>query len=106
MLFKLVNELTGNMDHNPLPEAKSDKNLAEEFAQYFLNKIEKKIREQLETLPTYSINNKYVPKIEKFASLFETNLYKLIIEMATKSCKIDIIPTNPLKRMFKLCMPI
>ena len=54
-LFKLVNELTGNKDQNPLPEAKSKKDLAEEFAQFFLNKIGK-IREQFETLPTYSIN--------------------------------------------------
>ena len=44
-LFKLINELTGNKDHNPLPTAKLDKDLAEEFAQFFLNKIEK-IREQ------------------------------------------------------------
>ena len=40
-LFKLSNELTGNKDHNPLPVAKLDKDLAEEFAQVFLNKIEK-----------------------------------------------------------------
>ena len=31
-------------DQNPLPEAKSDKDLAEEFAQFFLNKTEKKKR--------------------------------------------------------------
>ena len=30
MLFKLVNELTGNKDQNPLLEAKCDKELAEE----------------------------------------------------------------------------
>ena len=39
-LFKLINELAGNKDQNLLPEAKSDKDLAEEFAQFFLNKIE------------------------------------------------------------------
>ena len=44
MLFKLINELTGNKDHNSLPEAKSDKDLAEDFAQFFLNKIEKNKR--------------------------------------------------------------
>ena len=35
-------------------------------------------------LPTYSINNKDVPKLEKFTILSETNLYKLIMEMTTK----------------------
>ena len=50
-LFKLINELTGNKDHNPLPAAKLNKVLAEEFAEFFLNKIEK-IREQFESSPT------------------------------------------------------
>ena len=40
-LFKLINELAGNKEQNPLPEAKSNKDLAEEFVQFFLNKIEK-----------------------------------------------------------------
>ena len=82
-IFKLVNELTGNKEQNPLPEAKSDKDLAQEFAQFFLNKTGK-ITEQFETLQTYSINNKDLPKLEKSATLSETNLYKLIIEMAMK----------------------
>ena len=44
-LLKLVNELTGNKDQNPHPQANSNKDLAEEFAQFFLNKIGK-IRQQ------------------------------------------------------------
>ena len=40
-LFKLVNELTGIKDQNPLPEARYDKDLAEESTQFFLNKMEK-----------------------------------------------------------------
>ena len=43
-LFKLVTVLTGNKDQNPLPEAKSDKGLAEKYAQFFLNNIEKNKR--------------------------------------------------------------
>ena len=39
-LFKLINKLAGNKDQIPLPEAKSDKDLAEEFAQFFFSKIE------------------------------------------------------------------
>ena len=34
-LFKLVNELKGNKDQNPLIEAKSDKDLPDESAQFF-----------------------------------------------------------------------
>ena len=39
-LFKLINELAGRKDQNPLPTAKSDKDIAEEFAQFSFNKIE------------------------------------------------------------------
>ena len=44
-------------------------------------------------------------KLEKSATLSETNLYKLIMEMATKSFEIDIIPTKLLKRVLKHCIP-
>ena len=39
-LFKLINDIAGNKDQNPLPASKPDKDLAEEFAQFLLNKIE------------------------------------------------------------------
>ena len=58
-LCKLINELTGNKDHNLLQAAKSDKDLAEEFAQFFLNKIAK-IREKFKSSPTYHTKNKDV----------------------------------------------
>ena len=82
-LFNLINELTGNKDHNPLPTAKLDKDLAEEFAQFFINKIEK-VREQFESSPTYHAKNKNMPKLDSFTAISETNRYKLINEMPTK----------------------
>ena len=45
-----------------------------------------------------------MPKLEKFASLSEINLYKLIMEMTTKSCETDI-PIKLLKRVLKHCTP-
>ena len=39
-LFKLITELAGNKDQIPLPTAKSDKDLADEFGQFFLHKLE------------------------------------------------------------------
>ena len=81
-ILKLINELAGNKDQNSLPASKSD--LAEEFAQFFLNKIER-IREQFESSPTYHTNNKDVPQLDNFTTMSETNLYKLIMEMPTKS---------------------
>ena len=43
-LFKLVNKLTRTKDQNPLLEVTSDKDLAEQFAQFFLNHSEKNKR--------------------------------------------------------------
>ena len=42
--------------------------------------------------------------IKKLATLSKTDLYKLIIEMATKWCEIDIIPTKLQKSMLKHCI--
>ena len=83
--------------------AKSDKDLAEEFTMFFLNKI-KKLSEQFESSTTYHTNNKDVPNLDNFTTMLETNLYKLIMEMPTKSCKIDTIPTKLLKKVLKHCI--
>ena len=40
-LFLLVNKLTGNTAQNPLPPNKTNEELTEDFAGYFLSKIEK-----------------------------------------------------------------
>ena len=83
-LFKQINELAGNKDENPLPEAKSYKDLVEKIAQFFLSKIEK-IREQFESSPTYNINNKDVPKLDKFIPVnFKRFSYHLVIENDAK----------------------
>ena len=41
-LFKIVNNVLGKKKENLLPPATDDRQLADEFADYFLNKIEKK----------------------------------------------------------------
>ena len=38
-LFHLVNRLTGNTTQNPVPPNKTGKELAEDFAEFFLSKI-------------------------------------------------------------------
>ena len=51
-LFLLVNKLTGSIAQNPLPPNKTDEELAEDFAGYFLSKIEK-IRDTFTNTPPY-----------------------------------------------------
>ena len=38
-LYKIISDLTGQNDINPLPESHSDQELAEDFAEFFLQKI-------------------------------------------------------------------
>ena len=42
-LFKLVSEITGSNKQNPMPDAPSDKELAENFTQYFKQKQMNKV---------------------------------------------------------------
>ena len=61
-LYNLVNNITGGVKENPLPECKDDKCLADTFADYFIEKIHK-IWNAMEDQPLYSPTNqeKYPP---------------------------------------------
>ena len=51
-MFQLVNHLTGHKPENPLPARNIRKELADEFADFFSNKIVK-IRQELDEHPLY-----------------------------------------------------
>ena len=52
MLFSLIKMMTGSKKPNLLPLSTSDKELAEEFATFFMNKI-KKIWDALDAQPKF-----------------------------------------------------
>ena len=70
-LFLLVNKLTGNTAQNPLPPNKTNEELAEDFARYFLSKIEK-IRESFIDTPSYAALQYSRPKFTSFCPLTES----------------------------------
>ena len=51
-LYKIFNNLTGNIPENPLPDSKSDEELANNFTDFFIHKIQN-IRDSLEHHPKY-----------------------------------------------------
>ena len=51
-LYKLVSQLTGQKEENPLPEDDNDTKLAEQFGEFFLNKIIN-IRKLFHDIPPY-----------------------------------------------------
>ena len=64
-LYKLVSELTGSSKPNPMPDAQSNKDLAEGFAQFFRQKIDR-IWQQLNHIPQYIVPPRDTPVLKSF----------------------------------------
>ena len=108
-LYKLVNCLTGDKSENPLPN-KDPEVLAEEFADFFLDKI-KTICQDLAQYASYTCEVKYhscfqqfEPMTEacfqQFEPMTEAEVSKIIYNMCSKSCKLDAIPFTLLNKYF------
>ena len=61
-LYKIKNEMTSTKTLNPMPPNKTDEEIANEFAKYFLDKIGK-IRSKLTTIKTYTPKEYDIPGI-------------------------------------------
>ena len=107
--------MTGKHSINPLPDSDSDKELANNFADFFINKI-KVIREQLNEYPIFnlSVNSKPIPTmLNKFEPMLAEDITLIIKSMDSKSCELDVIPASLLKdiiphiidNLVKLSMP-
>ena len=103
-LFKLVSELTGGSKPNPMPDTQSDKDLAEGFAQFFKQKIDG-IQQQFNHIPQYKVPPRDTPTLKSLTTIAENDLAKLIMEMPTKTCENDIIPTKLLKEILPTIIP-
>ena len=103
-LFQLVNHLTGHKPENPLPTSNTDKELADEFADFFISKI-LKIRNELDKHPL-SATYGYVPEFNQFSKLDEEQIMKLIMNTKSTSCELDPIPTILLKSVLPSILPI
>ena len=104
-LYKLITELSGENKLNLLPDSTSNEEFAEEFTNYFLEKI-LKIGKLFDGIPNYTPNSKEVPQLNKLSTLTESQLYyRKIMEMASKTCELDWIPKEFLKKVLGHCIP-
>ena len=103
-LYRMVNTLMGTSSENPLPNHTSDKDLAEEFANFFMGKIQK-IRDNLTGYPTYEPTKKITTKLAEFRPFEQTEVKKIIFSMKSKSCKLDALPTRLLKQCIEDILP-
>ena len=97
-LYSVVNGLIGRTVENPLPESQSDEQLAEDFADYFMDKI-KNIPDLLSGCQKYKPNYKSTPAFSTFTPITEEEVAKLIGKMTSKSCELDPLPTTLLKEI-------
>ena len=96
-LYKLVSELTSSVKENPLPIGKSNNELAKEFADYFLSKIQQTC-DRLEDYENFSPQQHHsASKLSSSMSMTESDITTVIKCMASMSCEIDPILTTLLK---------
>ena len=103
-LYKLVVYLTGTATENPLPPGKTDNQLAEDFAKFFMNKIQT-IRDNLADHPLYKPEPTNIQKLDTFKKPSTEDVRKLINKMKMKSCELDVLPTHILKEMLDYLLP-
>ena len=82
-LFRIVDSILGKKKENPLPQAKSNKELAENFASYFHTKIDT-IREKFKGIDSYNPQPREVPQLVKFAPVLPSELGKSFAECHPK----------------------
>ena len=94
-LYKLVNTLMGTTSNNPLPNHTNDKDLADEFADFYEQNLENQRQPHWKScIPTYRKN---ISRLAKFRPFNQTEVRKVIFSMKTKSCELDTLPTKLLK---------
>ena len=74
-LYKVVSDLTGSKVDNPLPDAKLDNELAEAFATFFVDKIQK----TMDNLEKYK---KYQPTLQDVRAQFD--MFGSVLENTVK----------------------
>ena len=91
-LYKILRSFSKPEDNNPLPDINKER-LPDEFADYFLNKIEK-------MMDFFEGNHKYSPpirlctKLLNFKPLKEDQVLNLINQMHYTTCKMDLCNTK------------
>ena len=110
-LFKVVNKVLHQNKENPLPTRNSFDELANEFADFFIDKI-KNIRSELNVVRNavpFSDSEDYVfsgDELNSFRPAVEEEVAKLIRKSPDKSCSLDAIPTHLVKKCMNTLVPL
>jgi hypothetical protein len=110
-LFKVVEKITHKKSETILPEHTSPQQLANQFGEFFTEKI-KKIRTQLmstnsnEHVSLNSSDAASPPMLDVLAPATTEEVRKIVNESKVTSCKLDPVPTSFLKVLIDVLLPI
>ena len=95
---KKLYSLTGTKVQNLMPDNTGDEKLANDFADYFIEKIQK-IQDDIDDYPKFKPKrNSTITPLKNFEPTTPDKVTKIIKEMKTKSCELDFLPTLLLKK--------
>ena len=96
-LFAITMGLMGKTKNNQLPDSADDKVLANDFADYFISKIET-ICNNLSQTPNYVPNMISNSRLTSFREVSEDTVHKILRSSKPTTCATDPIPSSLLKR--------
>ena len=103
-IHDICNHLLGRTKESPLPPGYTNKELADRFNNYFIDKIVKNCADLIgkrQHLPPY-VEIPAPTEIQKFSSfqpITLSKLEKIILSSPSKNCELDPIPTSLLKQI-------
>jgi hypothetical protein len=104
-LYSVTLGLMGKKQPNPLPEAQSNKDLADEFATFFLHKIER-IRDDLKDIPKFVPSYHDTGSMSSFHPLTCEEVLKLVRTSKPTTTTTDPLPSALVKEHIDILCPL
>ena len=104
-LYKIFNQIAGVKEENPMPSGFSNEDLANTFADYFMDKI-LDIRQSLCHKPKYEPKGVEATTFCEFRELSPAEIRSIIKSMPTKSCELDVLPAKLIKQYLDDLLPL
>jgi hypothetical protein len=105
----VINASLNRKQDSPLPRNDNDTDLANEFVQFFDDKI-KRLRTKLDSQVVVDATNdtphNHTSKLTEFKMLTQDEVKKYVLSMPSKHCKLDPLPTWLIKECLDELLPL
>jgi hypothetical protein len=105
ILFQIANHLLHKKNGAALPTHTCDVDLADQFVNYFSQKVKNICQSFNSTKPLQDPPVSMSPKFDTFSMVTEAELSKVIMSGNSKSCRLDPLPTTILKCVLPALLP-